>query len=198
MTSMTGGNRSASGIILPILALVAFMWLVELVDLVTTQSLDLYGIIGRDPSSLGGIVAAPFLHADFQHLFANSVPLIILGLLVAWRNPAHFWHITAIVVLIGGLGVWLLGPADAVTIGASGLVFGYLGYLLVAGFLVGRVLDVIVSIGVLLLYGSTLVAALPFGVPAGVSWLAHLTGALAGVFAATRYAPRRHHKIHAA
>ncbi|MEZ5185106.1 MAG: rhomboid family intramembrane serine protease [Candidatus Nanopelagicales bacterium] len=195
--STEAGQTADRGLrpLVPVLALVAAMWLLEILDFILPGSLDRYGIQSREVDSLPGVAASPFLHADFAHLMANTVPFMILGSIVALRNPQRFWAITITIVLIGGLGVWLLGPSNTITIGASGVVFGFLTYLITAGILTRHWLDVLIAFGVLVLYGGILIAALPFGVTSGVSWLGHLFGALAGVLAALLFArpsPEQH------
>ena len=110
---------------------------------------------------------------------ANTVPFLILGSIVALRKPRRFWPIVITITVVGGFAVWLLGPTNTVTIGASGVVFGLLTYLITAGILTRHWLDVVIAVGVLFVYGGILIGALPFGVSSGVSWLAHLTGAAA-------------------
>jgi membrane associated rhomboid family serine protease len=168
----------------------------ETLDAVLPGDLDRFGIESRDPDGLTGVAASPFLHADFAHLMANTVPFLVLGSIVALRNPQRFWLITATITVVGGLGVWLLGPANAITIGASGVVFGFLTYLIAAGVLTRHWLDVVIALGVLFVYGGILIGALPFGVTGGVSWLAHLTGALAGVLAAFLFARQSRSVVH--
>ncbi len=177
-------------ILAPVLVMAAGMWLLELLDVVLRGRLDDFGIQSRTWEGLLGVPAAPFLHSGFSHLIANTVPFIVLGLLVAWRSDGRIWPVTITIAIMGGLGVWLLGPANTVTIGASGLVFGFLGYLLTLGILTRRWLDIVIAVLVLLVYGGLLWGALPFGVPAGVSWLAHLTGAAAGALAAVVFSDR--------
>jgi membrane associated rhomboid family serine protease len=184
--------------LLPVVILVGIMWVVELVDAVLPGDLDGYGIESRDTDGLTGIVAAPFLHADFAHLMANTVPFLILGSIVALRYPSRFWAITATIIVIGGLGVWVFGPSNTVMVGASGVVFGFLTFLLTAGVLTKHWLDVTIAVAVLLLYGSVLVGALPFGVAAGVSWMGHLMGALSGVLAAFLFARQADRVVHVA
>lgn len=176
--------------LLPVVILVGIMWLLEILDAILPGDLDQYGIESRDTDGLTGVIAAPFLHADFAHLMANTVPMLILGGLVAWRYYERFWVITGTIVVGSGLGVWLIGPGNAVTVGASGVVFGYLTFLISAGVFTRHWLDVLVGLGVLFVYGGLLFGALPFGVAAGVSWQAHLMGALFGVLAAFWFARR--------
>lgn len=177
-------------VVAPVLVLLAIMWILEALDWLLPGSLDYYGVESRSTDGLVGVVAAPFLHGGFDHLLANTVPFLILGVLVSWRSQRQFWWVVLVIVVGGGMGVWLLGPSNVITIGASGMVFGFLGYLLAAGIITRHWVDVLVSIVVLVAYGSLLSGALPFGVPEGVSWLMHLTGALAGVLAAILFARR--------
>ncbi len=170
-------------------AFVAVLWLVEIVDRTTAGSLDRYGIRPRTDEGLGGIVAAPMLHAGWGHLEANSGPLLILGFLVAVVSTARWVGVLAVTWLISGVGVWLVGPGNAVTVGASGLVFGLLTYLMVAGFLERRPVGILVAVGVFIFYGSVLLGVLP-GQP-GISWQGHLFGAVGGVIAAYSLADRR-------
>lgn len=178
-------------VVRPVLVLVAVMWVAELVDLVLPYDADMLGIHSRSLDGLPGIVLSPFLHLGFGHLLANTVPLVILGLLVSWRAGSRFWPVVATIVLVGGVGVWLLGPSGTVTVGASGLVMGLLTYLLAAGVITRHWGDVLLAALVLLVYGSLLWGVLPFTVAPGVSWLAHLSGAGAGVLAAVLFAPAR-------
>lgn len=173
-----------------VLVLVAVMWAVELVDAVLPVSLDRLGITGRTAVGLLGIPAAPLLHVGFGHLLANTVPFVVLGLLVAWRSRDRFWGVLGVIVVLGGLGVWLLTSPSTITLGASGVLFGFAAYLVTAGLITRHWVDVVVAIGVVAVYGTMLTGVLPFAVPPGVSWLGHLTGALAGVAAAILLARR--------
>ena len=177
-------------IALPVLIMVVAMWALEVVDVLLRGRLDSLGIRSRTLEGLLGVPLSPFLHGGFSHLIANTVPFIALGLLVAWRSEGRIWPVTVTIGVVGGLGVWLLGPADTITIGASGLVFGLLGYLLTAGVITRNLLDIVIAGVVLVVYGGLLGGLLPFTVPAGVSWIAHLTGAVAGIGSAVIFAPR--------
>lgn len=179
-----------SAVVSPVLILVAVMWVVEIIDAVLPLAVDQWGIVGRTTSGLVGVVLSPFLHAGFAHLMANTVPFLVLGVLVAWRSRERFWAVLTLIAVGGGLGVWLLTSPTTLTIGASGVVFGMAAYLVTAGLLTRHWLDIAVAVGVVLVYGTMFAGVLPFGVPAGVSWLAHLTGALAGVGAAFAFARR--------
>ena len=165
------------------------MWIIEAIDFVLRGRLDFLGIQSRSVEGLTGVVLAPFLHGDFGHLISNTVPFAVLGSLVAWRTTTKgFWWVTGTITVVGGLGVWLLAPANVITIGASGLIFGYLTFLITNGIITRHWLDIVVAVAVLLLYGTLLLGTLPFAVAAGVSWLAHLTGAAAGVLAGVMFA----------
>jgi membrane associated rhomboid family serine protease len=144
--------------------------------------LDQYGIIARDPQGLVGIVTAPFLHLGFGHLISNTLPLVTLGLIIAVSGPRRLFAVTAIVVVIGGFGTWLISPANTITIGASGLVFGYAAYLITRGLFNRRLGQVLVGIVVVVVWGSALLGGL---LPQdGISWQGHLFGGIAGILAA--------------
>jgi membrane associated rhomboid family serine protease len=173
-----------------ILTFVALLYLVELIDHLAGGRLDDNGIKPLTSDGLWGIVFAPLLHANWEHLFANTVPLLVLGFLMTLAGMSRFIWATAIVWILGGFGTWLIGnlgsscgPTDH--IGASGLIFGWLAFLLVFGFFVRRVWNVIVGLVVLFAYGGVLLGAMPvLHQCGGVSWQGHLCGAVAGVVAA--------------
>lgn len=164
------------------------MWAEEIADQLLGGRLDALGIVPRTELGLRGLLFAPFLHVGFAHLIANSVPFAVLGFLVALRSLLRFALVTLTVMLLGGLGVWLFAPAFTVHLGASILVFGYLGYLLARGFYERSAAAILVALGVLLLYGTALWGVLPL--TPGVSWQAHLFGFLAGALSARWTASR--------
>ncbi len=173
-----------------ILTFVALLYLIELVDQLKGHSLDENGIRPLEADGLWGIVFAPVLHANWQHLMANTIPLLVLGFLMTLAGLSRFVWATAIVWIVGGFGTWLIGnvgsscgPTDH--IGASGLIFGWLAFLLVFGIFVRRFADIAIGLVVLFAYGGVLLGAMPvLGRCGGVSWQGHLCGALAGVVAA--------------
>jgi membrane associated rhomboid family serine protease len=174
-----GGGRDRA--LLLVAAMVALMWATEIVDAAGAH-LDDDGIRPRDVDGLLGILFAPFLHGGFGHLFGNTIPFLVLGAVIALGGLVRVVAVTVIVGLVSGLGVWLLAPSNSVTIGASGIVFGYATYLLARGFYSRRGLHLGVGLLVLAVWGSTLLFGL---VPTpGVSWQAHLFGAVGGVLAA--------------
>ena len=198
-TRLTTGHakpRRTSGLVL-LAALVALMWLVEAVDLVAGD-LDAYGIRPRDEEGLTGIVLAPFLHGSFAHLAGNTIALIVLGAVVALGGLRVIALVTVIVGLVAGLGTWMAAPPGTVHIGASGITFGYISYLVVRGLYSGSALHLGAGVIVLAVWGGTLMTGL---VPSqGISWQGHLFGALGGILAArllhvarsrSRYSSRR-------
>jgi membrane associated rhomboid family serine protease len=162
--------------------LVAVFWSVEIVDAITPWQLDAYGIRPRSIVGLWGIVAAPFLHGGFDHLAANTVPFLVLGWLTMVREWWHFVFVTVLATLLGGFGVWLVGASNSVHVGASGVIFGYLGFLLLSGVFERRLGPILVSIVVGLVYGGLVFGVLPS--QPGVSWEGHLFGFVAGILAA--------------
>jgi membrane associated rhomboid family serine protease len=158
-------------------------WAVEVVNYADEGALsNRYGIQAHDSNAIWHIFTAPFLHANLDHIMANSVPLAIFGFLAALRGVARFVTVSLIIMVASGLGVWFLSASGTVTVGASGLIFGYFGYLLTRGFVERRVLDIVVGGLVAVVYGTMIFGALP-GQP-GISWQAHLFGLIGGVLAA--------------
>jgi len=171
--------------------LVAIMWILELLDAtVLRHQLDFYGIIPRQEIGLRGILFAPFLHGNLTHLIANTIPFVTLGWLVMLQETSDFFVVTAITMVVGGLGVWLFGATGSIHIGASILIFGYLGFLLLRGYFERNLPSMILSLVVGVLYGGAIWGILP--TQSGVSWEGHLFGFLGGVIAARLLArPKR-------
>ena len=173
-----------------IVTFVALLYLIELIDQLMHNQLDRNGIRPMETDGLWGILWAPFLHANWAHLIANTVPALVLGFLVTLAGMSRFVWATVIVWIVGGFGTWLIGnvgsscgPTDH--IGASGLIFGWLAFLLVFGLFVRKLWNVIIGVVVLFAYGGVLLGAMPvLGTCGGVSWQGHLCGAIAGVLAA--------------
>ena len=162
-------------------AWLAVMWALEVIDLITPGSLDRLGIRPRTLGGLVGIPLAPFLHSGLTHLVANTVPFAVLGFVIAVGSRRRFWAVTVLIGLIAGLGTWLFGTSGSVHIGASGLVFGYLVYLIVRGFFEKRLTWVLGGMAVFIVFGGILWGLVP---RAGVSFTGHLFGAIGGVAAA--------------
>jgi membrane associated rhomboid family serine protease len=172
-----------------VLGLLAAMWVLEVVDLALDHRLDRYGIEPRDVDGLFGVVAAPFLHSGFGHLLANTIPFVVLGIIIALQGVARVVGVTAIVMLVSGLGTWLVAPENSIHIGASGVVFGYATFLLARGVFNRSLGEILVGVGVAAIWGTALIGGL---VPQeGVSWQGHFFGAVGGVVAAWAFASRR-------
>lgn len=163
-------------------ALVALLWAVQVVNWITGYGLNpAFGLIPRHVSGLDGVIAMPLLHGSFAHLMANSPPLLVMGGLMAATTTRGLLPVNAVVIGLGGGLVWLFG-SSAIHIGASGLVFGWFGFLVARGFVDRSLITLGAALVVGVLYGSILWGVLP-GQP-GVSWEAHLFGAIAGAVAA--------------
>jgi membrane associated rhomboid family serine protease len=167
-----------------LLAMVALMWVVEAFNAIDHRGLSREGgIWPRNVEHLWAVLTAPFLHENFApHLLNNTIPLVFMGVIIAVRGARRLATVTLIVVLVSGLGTWLISPRGTDTFGASGLVFGYATYLLARGIFNRSLLEVVVGLLVGVIWGGALIASI---VPhAGVSWQDHVCGAVGGVLAA--------------
>jgi membrane associated rhomboid family serine protease len=165
-----------------ILSFTAVLCVIELYDQMTGQWLDEDGIVPRSLDGLEGILWAPLLHGGFAHLAANTLPFVIFGFLVLANGIGRFLYVTAVIWVLAGLGVWFTAPYGSVTVGMSGVIFGWLTYLLVRGFFARSGTQILLALVVFFFWGGILLGVLPG--QANVSWQGHLFGALAGVFAA--------------
>ncbi len=166
-----------------VVIIAALMWLIEALDsLFLDGRLDQQGIEPRTLTGLDGILWAPVLHGGFGHLLANTLPFLVLGGFVAFAGVRRFLIVTAFVVVLGGLATWLFAR-PAIHVGASGLVFGYAGFLLVAGFVEKSLKGIAVAVIVGVLFGGMVLRGIA-PVSAFVSWESHLFGLAAGVLAA--------------
>jgi membrane associated rhomboid family serine protease len=158
-------------------------WAVEVANYADEGALsERYGLRPHDTGQIWHIFTAPFLHANLDHIMANSVPLAVFGFLAALRGVPRFFSVSLIIIVASGLGVFFLSTPGSVTVGASGLIFGYFGYLLARGFVEHRVFDIVVAVVLAVFYGTMIFGALP-GQP-GISWQAHMFGLIGGVLAA--------------
>ncbi|MEU1122767.1 rhomboid family intramembrane serine protease [Streptomyces sp. NPDC005899] len=172
------------------LAWVALLWVLEGIDTLAGHALDSHGVSPREPAELADIVPAAFLHGGWDHVASNTVPLLVLGFVAALAGTGRLAAVVLVVIVTSGLGVWLTAPPDTVTLGASGVVFGLFGYLLVRGFVDRRPVDVLVGVIIAAVYGSLLWGVLP--TDSGISWQGHLFGLVGGVVAAFVFRrPRR-------
>lgn len=165
-----------------LLVLVTMMWTVELVDTVLLdERLQANGIVPRQRTSIDGIAYAPFLHLGWAHLIANTVPFLVLGGLVSLWGWRRLVAVTLIIIVVGGGATWLLARS-ANHIGASGVVFGYFGFLIGAVFFERKLWPIVPAAIAVFAYGGAVVAGL--APTDGVSWEGHAFGAIAGLLAA--------------
>ncbi|WP_338896633.1 rhomboid family intramembrane serine protease [Streptomyces sp. TG1A-60] len=162
---------------------VALLWLLEVIDVASGHALDDFGIVPRSVPELVDVVPAAFVHFGFGHVAANSVPLLVLGFLSALSGLRRFAAVCALIIVADGLGVWLISPENTNTAGASGVVFGLFGFLLVTGFVERRLLGVAVGVLIAAVWGGSILAGIA-PTEAGISWQGHLIGLVAGVVAA--------------
>lgn len=176
--------RNPVGSALFMLLLTAVLYVIEAFDIVSGHALDHeYGIEPLEVDGLDGVLFAPLLHANWAHLMANTVPFLVLGFLAMAGGVRQFLLVTATIWLLGGLGVWLTGGYESgYHIGASGVIFGWLVFLLTRGFFARSGLQILLAVGLFFVWGGILFGVLP-GQP-GISWQSHLFGALAGLLAA--------------
>jgi len=164
-----------------ILGLVLVIWALELVNLLLGHRLNVLGILPRTMTGVPGIVLAPFLHYGVRHVLLNTIPLVILGWLVILHGPRAFLEVSLVIILVSGVGIWLFGRSGY-HVGASGLIFGYFGFLVARGWYERSFSSILIAAVTIILYGGILLGLLP--IRAGVSWEAHLFGLLAGILAA--------------
>ncbi|MDJ1133816.1 rhomboid family intramembrane serine protease [Streptomyces iconiensis] len=180
MENGSGAKATAAGKL--IVGWVALLWVLEAVDQASGNALDTFGVQPRRVDELLDVIPSAFMHFGFDHLMANTLPLLILGFLAALRGIGRFISVALIIIVTSGMGVWLIAPAGSNTAGASGLIFGLFGYLLIRGFVDRRITDVALGAVVAVFYGSILWGVLP--TEAGISWQGHLFGLLGGILAA--------------
>lgn len=177
-----GVELKAQAIILG--SFILLIWAIEIVDwLIFRGSLDGLGIRPRTLVGLRGILFAPLLHGGFGHVAANTIPFLVLGwLILSTRGLSQFLLISGIVIIVSGLGTWLIGPGRSVHLGASGLIFGYFGFLLLLGYFERSAQAILLAVVVVIFYGGLIWGVLPQG--NGISWQGHLFGLAGGGLAA--------------
>lgn len=167
--------------------MLALMWIMRVISTVIPGSVHALGVHAWTPSSLWAIATSPFVHVSWFHLLSNTVPFLILGLIVAFDGAKRFTTVTVLSALSGGLGVFFVNRPGTVTVGASGLVFGYFGYLVLRGLfargMLRKAIYIVVAVIVTGLYGVSMVIGL---IPRGtsMSWQGHLFGLIGGCLAA--------------
>jgi len=180
------------------IALVVVMWAIQLADAVLPGSFTGFGLRSWDLGSLPGVLLGPLLHAGWAHLIGNTLPLLVLGCLVAVEGAGRFWLVTTVSAVVGGVGTWLVNAPGTLTVGASVLVFGFFAYVIVRIFsphpVSHRIAYALIALFVIVLYGGSMLAGI-IGAGPGVSWQAHLFGAVGGVIAALLGTGRREARI---
>jgi membrane associated rhomboid family serine protease len=184
---MRRGQTQLEGVAL-LTGVVVLMWLIEAINTLDSNRLDSDGILPRSIDHIWGIFTAPFIHASWQHLIANTVPFVFMGLIIAVQGAKRFALVTLIVIVVGGVGTWLVSPAHTslgipeYTIGASGVVFGYATYLFARGFFNRNIVELLIGLVVGVIWGGALWSSV---VPhTGISWQGHVCGAIGGIVAA--------------
>jgi len=174
------------GVVGLLFGFVAVLWTVEIVDqAIFAGALDQFGLVPRSVTGLLGLATAPLLHGGFGHLLGNTIGLVLLGGLTLAIGRREFFAVTAAGFVLGGLGTWIFGRS-AVHIGASGLVFAYLGFLLLRGWYDRRPGPIVLSLLVAWFQGGMLMGMIPGVTPPGISWEGHLFGFLAGALIAAK------------
>jgi membrane associated rhomboid family serine protease len=171
----------------------AVFWTVFVLNSLLGGSLLRLGVIPRTATGLRGILVAPFLHGSLNHIAANSIPFVVLGWMVMLRDEKHFLPVTLAGMVGSGLMAWLLGAPGTVHIGASGLIFGYLGFLMLTGWYTRSFGSILLSVIVTLAWGSLVFGMMPSA--PGISWQSHVGGFLGGVFAARLVSPAKLHRL---
>ena len=202
MSSQTGGRKrgtvrtaefdvdEARKAFFLMVGFIALIWVLQIFNWVDHYRLDYdYGILPRNIGRLPQIFSAPFLHFSWDHIEGNSGPLFVFGFLAAYRGVKKFLGVTLIVAVTSGLAVWLFQGGHELTVGASGLIFGYFGYVLSRGVFDRNLIDVLTALVMALSYAYILTVAIP-GTP-GVSWIGHLGGLIGGVASGWIFRTRR-------
>ncbi|MCW2657678.1 MAG: peptidase family protein [Jatrophihabitans sp.] len=168
----------------------AVLWTIQLVNAADNYQLDRFGLAPREASGLWGVLTEPFLHASYGHMLSNTVPLVLIGWVLMLSGIRTWLIVTAIVVVGGGVLTWLVGPSNTVIVGASGMIFGWLGYLLARAYFSRELKWIVVAVLVLLFFGTLLFGLFPT-LHSNVSWQAHVCGFVAGIGAGALLHPRR-------
>lgn len=202
MTSETGGRKrgpirsaeidvnEAKKAFFLMVGFIGLIWVLQVFNWAGHYHLDQeFGILPRNVGRLPEIFTSPFLHFNWDHIEGNSGPLFVFGLLAAYRGVKKFLGVTLIVAVTSGLAVWLFQGGTELTVGASGLIFGYFGYVLSRGVFDRNLIDVLTALVMALSYAYILTVAIP-GTP-GVSWIGHLGGLIGGIASGWIFRTRR-------
>jgi membrane associated rhomboid family serine protease len=168
----------------------ALLWAIQIVNAIGGYDLSYeFGVEARDPASLPEIFTAPLLHFSWNHIEANSGPLFVFGFLAAYRGVKKWLGVSVLIIVASGLGIWFISPSPRVTVGASGLLFGYFGYLIVRGLFDRHRIDIVIGLVMALCFAYTFVSLLP--TEPGVSWQGHLFGFVGGIIGGWIFRDRR-------
>lgn len=171
------------GALILMVGFAALLWIVEVVNLSDSYGLDRFGLRPRALDGLWGVLTEPFLHGSYQHMLSNTLPVVLIGWVLMLSGIRTWLTVTALVVLVGGLLTWMVGPSNMVIVGASGMVFGWLGYLLARAVFSRRLKWILIAVAVLFFFGTLLFGLFPT-LNSNISWQAHVCGFVAGVGAA--------------
>ena len=167
---------------------VSIFWIIFILNgVIFGGRLNAFGILPRNLIGLRGILFAPFLHGSFYHVLANTAPFIVLGWLVMLRNIKDFYFVSFVSALVSGLGTWLISSPNSVHVGASGVIFGYFGYLLFRGYFERSFVAIAIAIVIAVTYGGLIWGVLP--TRSYISWEGHLFGLIGGIIAAKFLSP---------
>ncbi|HEX4221325.1 MAG TPA: rhomboid family intramembrane serine protease [Pseudonocardiaceae bacterium] len=177
-------------------AFLAVLWVLQIFNALDHYAItSQHGIITRDVGALPGIFTAPFLHVSWAHIEGNSGPLFIFGFLAAYRGVKKFLGVSVLIIIVSGLGAWAISPAGDNTVGASGVIFGYLGYVLVRGVFDRHRIDIVIGLVMALCFAYQFTDLLPQN--NGVSWQAHVFGFAAGIIGGWFFREKRPKKAKA-
>lgn len=181
--------ESWTGALILMTGFAAVLWVIQILNAIDDYQLDRFGLKPREVDGLWGVVTTPFLHSSYGHLLSNTVPVILVGWVVMLAGLNTWAWVTGLVVVGGGLLTWLVGPGDSVIVGASGMVFGWLGYLLARAYLSRRLKWIVVAVLVLIFFGTLLFGLFP-SINSDVSWQAHVCGFVTGIGTGALLHPR--------
>ncbi len=171
------------GIFRPVFIMVVIIWMIHILNFAMSYRFNAwFGLYPRQSIGLPGIILSPFLHGNFGHIIANSAPLIILSSIAIAVDRTRWLKATFIIILLAGSLLWIFGRSNTVVVGASGLVFGYFGYLVALAFADRSAKAAIGAIAAIALYGGMIWGILPD--KPQISWEGHLLGVVAGIVTA--------------
>lgn len=167
--------------------MIVVIWVIQGINAADDYRLDgRFGLLSRNTGSLWHIFTMPLLHVSMEHIESNTMPLLILSFVAALGGMRYFWLATLFIVVVDGLGTWLISPSNVNTVGASGLIFGYLGFVVARGLFTRRIWQVVIGALMAIYYFWTLPLLFPDAVTTqnNISWQGHLCGLIAGIGAA--------------